>query len=104
MPPSDTSMPLVEFEHLLDSMPNLKVMTISPHLEAPGGYQRIKVLLARGVVPAMGHDRVASEEEILGALSCCPEGRKLHITHLFNVSSFHHRFVNMLIALWVFNF
>jgi len=93
MPPSNSSMALDEFESLLDSIPHLKVMTISPHLEALGGHCRIKALLERGVVPAMGHDRVATEGEILGALSCCPANKKLHITHLFNVSAFHHRFL-----------
>ena len=91
MPPSNSTMTLKEFESLLDSIPHLKVMTISPHLEAPGGYRRLNALLERGVVPAMGHDRVASEEDILGALSCCHGNKKLHITHLFNVSAFHHR-------------
>ena len=44
-----------------------------------------------GILPALGHDRVATETEILGALSLSPS-RSLHITHLFNVCSFHHRY------------
>lgn len=92
MPPVDNTMSLQEFETLVDSIPSLKVMTISPHLEARGGYQKIKMLVKRGVVPALGHDRVASEDEILGALACGLE-RKMHITHLYNVCSFHHRYL-----------
>lgn len=91
MPPTKNDMPLSEFESLLDAMPHLRAMTISPHLEAKGNYARIRALLKRGVVPALGHDRVASESEILGALACSPD-RQMHITHLFNVCSFHHRY------------
>ena len=47
-------------------------------------------VVGRGIVPAMGHDLVATETEILGAMSASPD-RQLHITHLFNVCSFHHR-------------
>ena len=92
MPPTNQDMTLADFETLLDSMPHLKVMTISPHLEAGNNYARIQSLLKRGVVPALGHDRVASENDILGALNCDPR-RQMHITHLFNVCSFHHRYV-----------
>lgn len=91
MPPTKHGMPLLEFERLLDAMPHLRVMTISPHLEAKENYARIDALLKRGVIPALGHDRVASESEILGALACSPS-RQMHITHLFNVCSFHHRY------------
>ena len=89
MPPGESNMSLGDFEKLVDSIPSLKVMTISPHLEAARNYERIRALVRRGVVPALGHDRVASEEEILGALKCSEN--KMHITHLFNVCSFHHR-------------
>lgn len=92
MPRADNTMSLKDFEMLIDSIPRLKMMTISPHLEARDGYQKIRMLVKRGVVPALGHDRVASEDEILGALACSPE-RKMHITHLFNVCSFHHRYL-----------
>lgn len=91
MPVTDNSMSLVDFEKMLDSIPRLKLMTISPHLEASVDYQRLRALVKRGVVPALGHDRVATESEILGALACSPE-RRMHITHLFNVCSFHHRY------------
>lgn len=37
----------MRFEELLDSIPDLKMMTISPHLEAAGGYQRTRALLSR---------------------------------------------------------
>ncbi len=91
MPPTDSDISLEDFERLVDSIPGLKVMTISPHLEAARGYERIRALVKRGVVPALGHDRVATEAEIVGALACSSE--RMHITHLFNVCSFHHRFV-----------
>lgn len=90
MPTTDAEMSLDDFEKLLDSIPSLKVMTISPHIQKKDNYMKIKALLKRGVLPALGHDRVANEEEILGALSCSPQ-KKMHITHLFNVCSFHHR-------------
>ena len=47
MPVSDAAMPLVRFEQLLDSIPGLRVMTISPHVDARDGYQRIQTLLKR---------------------------------------------------------
>lgn len=93
MPATDSNMSLADFEKLVDSIPALKVMTISPHLEAAVDYRRLKALVNRGVVPALGHDRVATESEILGALACgVAGGKRMHITHLFNVCSFHHRY------------
>lgn len=90
MPPTKQDMSLMEFERLLDAMPHLKVMTMSPHLEAGKKFARLHALLQRGAVPALGHDRIASEAEIVGALGCSPS-KRMHITHLFNVCSFHHR-------------
>ncbi|XP_058972236.2 N-acetylglucosamine-6-phosphate deacetylase isoform X1 [Pocillopora verrucosa] len=90
MPQSYNNMTSDEFEQLLDKMPHLKVMTISPHAEASHNYNRIKCLLRREVVPALGHDKQATEEEILTALSLS-KSQQLHLTHLFNVCSFHHR-------------
>lgn len=40
-------MSLGDFQYLLDSMPSLRVMTISPHLEAGTGYLRIQALVNR---------------------------------------------------------
>jgi len=40
-------MTLDEFERLLDKMPQLKIMTISPHAEAAVDHKRIKSLLER---------------------------------------------------------
>ena len=51
----------------------------------------IKIIsVIRGVVPALGHDKQATEDEILAALSL-GETQQFHLTHLFNVCSFHHR-------------
>ena len=47
MPPADSAMSTERFEQLLDSIPSLRVMTISPRLEAEQHYQRIKALLKR---------------------------------------------------------
>lgn len=47
LPGSYNEMTLDEFERLLDKMPHLKIMTISPHAEAAVGYKRIKCLLER---------------------------------------------------------
>lgn len=47
MPQSYNEMTTDEFEQLLDKMPHLKVMTISPHAEASHNYNRIKCLLRR---------------------------------------------------------
>ena len=45
-----------------------KVMTISPSLERKTQGDRIRALLRRGIVPALGHDVECTEEDILGAL------------------------------------
>lgn len=45
MPQSYNEMTTDEFEQLLDKMPHLKVMTISPHAEVSHNYNRIKCLL-----------------------------------------------------------
>jgi len=44
-------------------------------------------------VPSLGHDKQASEEEILAALSL-GKIQQFHLTHLFNVCTFHHRSVH----------
>lgn len=90
LPGSYNEMTSDEFEQLLIKMHHLKIMTISPHAEASNDYRRIKCLLKRGVVPALGHDKQATEDEILAALAL-DETQQFHLTHLFNVCSFHHR-------------
>jgi N-acetylglucosamine-6-phosphate deacetylase len=96
LPNSDLDISKENFERLLDSMPSLKIMTISPSLEQKRNYERIRALLERGVRPALGHDADASEASILGALKVATEyNSQLHITHMFNVSQFHHRNVSL---------
>ncbi|XP_078360754.1 N-acetylglucosamine-6-phosphate deacetylase-like isoform X2 [Oculina patagonica] len=90
LPGSYNDMTANEFEQLLDKMHHLKIMTISPHAEASSNFERIKCLLKRGIGPALGHDKQASEDEILAALSLS-KTQQFHLTHLFNVCSFHHR-------------
>ncbi|XP_071501801.1 N-acetylglucosamine-6-phosphate deacetylase-like [Diadema antillarum] len=90
LPPGEQHMPQEKFERLLDAMPSCKMMTISPHVDGQDDYLRMKMLLNRGIVPALGHDRVAKENEILNALKLDPS-QQFHITHLFNVCNFHHR-------------
>jgi N-acetylglucosamine-6-phosphate deacetylase len=94
LPASKSQLSLNEFDELVDSMPSLRIMTISPSLECKCDYERIKSLVKRGVTPALGHDANATELEILGAIKSVTE-KKLHITHLFNVCLFHHRNVSL---------
>jgi N-acetylglucosamine-6-phosphate deacetylase len=66
--------------------------TISPNLEKQTGYKRIRHLLEKGILPCIGHDADCSEDAILDCLQIANEfGKRLHITHLFNASTFHHR-------------
>ena len=69
----------------------MKIMTISPNKEAQVGFSRIKHLISIGVRPSLGHDRVATESDILECLKLGSPAFKLHTTHLYNVMSFHHR-------------
>ncbi|KAG5463833.1 hypothetical protein LSCM1_00004 [Leishmania martiniquensis] len=92
LPECKSDMSLEEFKQLVASMPSLRVMTISPHIDAQCNYEKIRHLLERKVRVALGHDRVASKSEIMGALKLAPsEDEKMHVTHLCNVSTFHHR-------------
>lgn len=47
LPPSHQDLSLVEFQTLLDSMSSLRMMTISPHLDATNNYLRIQALVNR---------------------------------------------------------
>ncbi|XP_011409136.1 PREDICTED: N-acetylglucosamine-6-phosphate deacetylase-like, partial [Amphimedon queenslandica] len=89
LPESERDMTETDFELLIDSIPSIKIMTISPHIEARHNYKRLKLLIKKGIKPSLGHDKEASESEILDALRLSKE--PMHITHLFNVCSFHHR-------------
>ena len=47
LPPSHQDLTLTEFQSLLDSMPSLRMMTISPHLDTANNYLRIQALVNR---------------------------------------------------------
>lgn len=95
LPPSNSMMDLQEFKTLIDSMPFLKIMTISPTLDYTKNFEKTLFLIGRNVRPAFGHDQKATEETIKAAMRVIPENYQLHITHLFNVCSFHHRSVGL---------
>ena len=96
-----------DFEAMLDEVgPHLKVMTISPSQESSRiqdrpPCSRIKALLKRGIVPAIGHDTDCTEEDILECLRVGstpadnPHDIRIHMTHGFNVNKFHHRDVGL---------
>jgi N-acetylglucosamine-6-phosphate deacetylase len=96
LPASNRDMSVNQFKSLLDSMPSLKIMTISPSLEKGIEYGRLRSLLDRRIRPALGHDAIADEASILGAQRVAAEyGLRLHTTHLFNASVLHHRNVSL---------
>jgi len=97
LPDSDTNMSLENFIELVQQLlPALKIMTISPSLESKIHYDRFKYLLENNIVPSLGHDTVATEDDILGALRIAHiQSKPVHITHLFNVSKIHHRDVSL---------
>ena len=131
---------LRRFEALLDDLgPCVRIMTISPSLEAgtkrtrpilpertkgdfciacasvtdgddaakeeairqctlvpPPPFARLRALLRRGIVPALGHDKLATLDEIVRCLRCAQDpdstlSGPFHLTHAFNVMAFHHR-------------
>eukprot|EP00760_Papus_ankaliazontas_P000466 PhM_4_TR10080/c1_g1_i2/m.75644/K01443/nagA, AMDHD2; N-acetylglucosamine-6-phosphate deacetylase len=91
LPPCPTEMSLADFKALCATMPSLRIMTISPSKEAGVGFARLSHLLDIGVRPSLGHDRLASEQDVLGALSVAARvGVQLHSTHMYNVMAFHH--------------
>lgn len=76
-----------EFEDFIKSMlPGLRVMTISPAVEAKHEYRRLRLLLKHRVLPALGHDLICTEAEMLGALRAAAEvpaeSTPTSITHL----------------------
>lgn len=93
LPDAECDMSVDDFKLLVNEMmPALKVMTISPSLEKLVQYQRLQYLLDLGVKPALGHDTVADEDSILSSLRLAAKKQcQLHITHMYNVSAFHHR-------------
>lgn len=96
LPPSRSLLSQAQFKALCARMPSMRVMTISPHIDSRDQYAKIRYLLSLGVRPALGHDRVATKTEILGALRTASEvGVQLHTTHFCNVMKFHHRNVSL---------
>ncbi|ESL09711.1 N-acetylglucosamine-6-phosphate deacetylase-like protein [Trypanosoma rangeli SC58] len=92
LPVCENRWSLERFKALCATMPSMRIMTISPHIDARSNYELIRHLLRIGVRPALGHDRVATKKEILGALKLATsEEDRLHVTHMYNVMSFHHR-------------
>ncbi|CAI8032499.1 N-acetylglucosamine-6-phosphate deacetylase [Geodia barretti] len=55
LPPSHQDLTLTEFQSLLDSMPSLRMMTISPHLDTSNNYLRIQALVNRSSNRSMMH-------------------------------------------------
>ena len=47
LPDSDNEMDEAQFETLINKIPSLKLMTISPHLEAQNGYKKLKLLIKK---------------------------------------------------------
>ena len=45
LPESERDMSETDFELLIDSIPSIKIMTISPHIEAKHNYKRLKILI-----------------------------------------------------------
>ncbi|CBZ25843.1 N-acetylglucosamine-6-phosphate deacetylase-like protein [Leishmania mexicana MHOM/GT/2001/U1103] len=92
LPECKSEISLDDFKRLVNSMPSLRVMTISPHIEARCNYEKIRHLLKKKVRVALGHDRAATKSEIMCALKlAASEEEKMHVTHLCNVSTFNHR-------------
>eukprot|EP01084_Bolivina_argentea_P003028 5652_1 len=58
-----------KFELFVDSlMPFVNIMTISPSIDHKLKLKRIKFLKKRGIVPALGHDKQCSEQQIIDTL------------------------------------
>lgn len=94
--PWNRDMSAAALEALLsEASSKVRVMTISPSVEAKSGYERIRTLLGNSVVPALGHDRSCTEQDMVGALACASPPQRMHLTHLFNVCSFHHRNIGL---------
>jgi len=84
-----------EFQAFLSKMgSDLKVMTISPSLDYPN-YEKIQLLNKNNITVSLGHDKKCTEDHVLGALRHGSEEKPMHMTHLFNVQSFHHRDVGL---------
>ncbi|XP_019859635.1 PREDICTED: uncharacterized protein LOC109587857 [Amphimedon queenslandica] len=47
LPESERHMTETDFELLIDSIPSIKIMTISPHIEARHNYKRLKLLIKK---------------------------------------------------------
>lgn len=72
LPSADTDLSLDSFKLLCSTMPSMCIMTISPSCESRMDFARLKHLVDLGVRPSLGHDRKATESDIIFALRCCP--------------------------------
>eukprot|EP00298_Acanthocystis_sp_HF-20_P009964 c18595_g1_i3.p1 GENE.c18595_g1_i3~~c18595_g1_i3.p1 ORF type:complete len:236 (-),score=74.52 c18595_g1_i3:67-774(-) len=68
LPEGENSLDELKFNNFLNSLAFVKVMTLSPHEDAKKQYMYTKALLKKNIVPSYGHDRKATEDEIIGAL------------------------------------
>lgn len=109
LPIADSDISVNDFKALCATMPSLRIMTISPTKERQKNFERLRYLVEIGVRPSLGHDRAASEEDIILALQIPKQVTaakskqsqpnagpalvvdRLHSTHIYNVMSFHHR-------------
>eukprot|EP01084_Bolivina_argentea_P261339 441577_1 len=85
---------------------NIKIMTISPSIDYKNNFERIKILIKKGIIPALGHDKQCNEQQIIDCLSLINNYNdekkennskycNMHMTHCFNVQTFHHRNVGL---------
>ncbi|EGD76917.1 hypothetical protein PTSG_12700 [Salpingoeca rosetta] len=94
LPNQNLNPSLEEFTEIVDMCQgHMKVMTISPSMEPQSDFRRTRLLLDRGIRVALGHDKHATADDIVAALRTASEYNDStpHITHIFNVSKFHHR-------------
>ena len=74
-----------KFENFVDSlMPFVNIMTISPSVDHVTKLKRIRFLKKRGIVPALGHDKQCSEQQIIDTLLLDSDSDNMDDVALFN--------------------